>query len=447
MDAPRSQGRALPAALLAPLVLICAGLVLNIAVGAVVRTVLRWPIYLDSIGTVLAGALGGPIAGAVTGALTNLVWGIVFDDPQIMPYALTAACIGLAAGIAAERNAFVSPGRAMVAGLLTGVIAALVSAPINAYIQAGATGGGNDTLVAFLETTGSNLLQAATLAGLLSDPVDKALTFLIAWAILRVLPLSLASRFAALRELARARRLNATWGLALAAIVVATVFAWVFLPAFGGTAFAVFYLAVVWTAWRAGLLPALAAIACGVLAMLLFPLPLFGGPGLTVGDALNLAIFVLVAGLITRFTVQRQRSTAALLAQKTSLEDREAQVSAVVDGVVEGLLLVDRAQCVRQVNHQFETLFGTPAAEVQDRPLAELKPLLSRVFEHPEILLERVAADADDQTSRFSETLTQQWPLERQLAVFGTPISTANGFLGHLYGFRDVTQEREQSTG
>ena len=49
---------------------------INIAVGSIVYA-LRLPIYLDSIGTVLVGALAGPWAGALTGILSNLIWSIL----------------------------------------------------------------------------------------------------------------------------------------------------------------------------------------------------------------------------------------------------------------------------------------------------------------------------------------------------------------------------------
>ena len=79
------------------LALIGVGVVLNVVVGQIVRNLLQLPIFLDSIGTILAGALAGPLVGAATGAISNLVWGIIFNDPGIIPYALTAACIGACA--------------------------------------------------------------------------------------------------------------------------------------------------------------------------------------------------------------------------------------------------------------------------------------------------------------------------------------------------------------
>ena len=51
-----------------------AAIAINIVLGYTVQTVLKLPIYLDSIGTILVGVLAGPIAGALTGILSNLIW-------------------------------------------------------------------------------------------------------------------------------------------------------------------------------------------------------------------------------------------------------------------------------------------------------------------------------------------------------------------------------------
>lgn len=85
------------------LVLIPITIAINIAVGELVFR-LKLPVYLDSIGTVLVGALAGPWAGMVTGALTNLIWG--FINPTAAPFFYVAAVIGLLAGFAGRRGAF-----------------------------------------------------------------------------------------------------------------------------------------------------------------------------------------------------------------------------------------------------------------------------------------------------------------------------------------------------
>lgn len=76
-------------------------IVINIVLGYTVQTVLKLPIYLDSIGTILVGVLAGPIAGALTGILTNLIWQYApgIGGGTIGPFAITAGVIGVLAGI------------------------------------------------------------------------------------------------------------------------------------------------------------------------------------------------------------------------------------------------------------------------------------------------------------------------------------------------------------
>ena len=83
------------------LVLIPIAIAINIVLGYTVQTVLKLPIYLDSIGTILVGVLAGPIAGAATGAASNLIWQYApgIGGGTIGPFAVVAAVIGLLAGL------------------------------------------------------------------------------------------------------------------------------------------------------------------------------------------------------------------------------------------------------------------------------------------------------------------------------------------------------------
>ena len=93
----------------AVLTLMPVAIAINIAVGSI-TVLLRLPIYLDSIGTVLVGALAGPWAGALTGILANLIWSILpipgGAGPTIAFYAPVAGVIGLMAGFWASRGVF-----------------------------------------------------------------------------------------------------------------------------------------------------------------------------------------------------------------------------------------------------------------------------------------------------------------------------------------------------
>jgi uncharacterized membrane protein YidH (DUF202 family) len=73
---------------------------------------------------------------------------------------------------------------ALLAGAGCGVIAAFVAAPIAALVFGGVTGSGTDFLVALYQQAGADLASAVLQQSLISDPIDKALTFVIVFTVL-----------------------------------------------------------------------------------------------------------------------------------------------------------------------------------------------------------------------------------------------------------------------
>ncbi|MGB4136354.1 MAG: ECF transporter S component [Microbacterium sp.] len=182
----------------ATIAMIPVAIALNIVVGQIVA-VIGLPVYVDSIGTVLVSALAGPAAGVVTGILTNVIWGLTLS-PIALPFAVVQVVIGVMAGYAARWGMFRRFYLAPVAGAVTGIVAAIISAPISAFIFGGATGGGTGALVGAFQAMGQSLLGATTLQGLLSDPLDKAITFTIVVLILAALPSRFRQRFPFVRQ-------------------------------------------------------------------------------------------------------------------------------------------------------------------------------------------------------------------------------------------------------
>jgi energy-coupling factor transport system substrate-specific component len=176
------------------LVLIPVAIAINIAVGQLIYT-LKIPLYLDSIGTVLVGVLAGPWAGALTGLISNLVWGLTGLNVTYAPFAAVAAVIGLLAGLFAEAGWLRAWWRAIVAGLITGLLAAVISAPISAYVFGGVTGAGTDVVVAIFRGMGFGILPSSFAQGVSSYPLDKAITFLVVYLIVRALPMRFLARF------------------------------------------------------------------------------------------------------------------------------------------------------------------------------------------------------------------------------------------------------------
>jgi hypothetical protein len=110
------------------IVLMPVAIAINIVLGYTVQQVLKLPIYLDSIGTILVGVLAGPIAGALTGILSNLIWQYApgIGGGTIGPFAITAGVIGLMAGLWGYLGVYrsrPSSGRQL---LLAAIVAAVV---------------------------------------------------------------------------------------------------------------------------------------------------------------------------------------------------------------------------------------------------------------------------------------------------------------------------------
>jgi energy-coupling factor transport system substrate-specific component len=174
-------------------VLIPVAIAINIAIGQIV-VLLKLPIYLDSIGTVLVAALCGPWAGALTGALSNTIWGLAID-PNALPWWPVAFFIGLVAGFCAKGGLFKSWWKVVVTGFLVALTAATVSTPIAVYIYGGITASGSSFITAYLLQTGQGVLQAVFSTNFLVEPVDKITTAMLAFSIVQGLSRRFIARF------------------------------------------------------------------------------------------------------------------------------------------------------------------------------------------------------------------------------------------------------------
>jgi hypothetical protein len=83
----------------------------------------------------------------------------------------------------------------LVAGAACGVVSALIAAPIAALVFGGVTGSGTDLLVAAFQKAGSTLEDAVRQQSLISDPIDKTITYLIVFTLLASASRRLTARF------------------------------------------------------------------------------------------------------------------------------------------------------------------------------------------------------------------------------------------------------------
>src|SRR5699024_12170346 len=83
--------------------------------GKLFAGLLKLPLWLDSIGTVLASMLAGPVIGALSGIINNLIYGVTVD-PISTVYAITSGAIGLIVGILAYKGWIANVQKAIVIG-------------------------------------------------------------------------------------------------------------------------------------------------------------------------------------------------------------------------------------------------------------------------------------------------------------------------------------------
>lgn len=169
------------------LVLIPAAVGINY-IGKTFAGILKLPLWLDAIGTVLASMLAGPIVGAICGATNNIIYGLTMD-PISFIYAITSIAVGLTVGIMAYKGWIKSIGKAVVVGLIVACVSAIVSTPINIAFWGGQTGNiWGDAVYASLIANNFPIWLASFVDEIIVDIPDKIATVIIAYGIYKGLP-------------------------------------------------------------------------------------------------------------------------------------------------------------------------------------------------------------------------------------------------------------------
>lgn len=171
----------------ASLVLIPAAVGINY-IGKLFAGALKLPLWLDSIGTILAACLAGPIAGALCGAINNIIYGFTLD-PVSFIYAITSVAIGIVAGILAYKGKMQGAVGAVITGIIIACVSTVVSTPINIGMYGGQTGNlWGDALFTWGIANHFPMWLASGLDELVVDLPDKVAVTLIAFGIYKALP-------------------------------------------------------------------------------------------------------------------------------------------------------------------------------------------------------------------------------------------------------------------
>ncbi|HBC98552.1 MAG TPA: ECF transporter S component [Lachnoclostridium sp.] len=164
--------------------------------GKLFASVLKLPLWLDSIGTCIGGILGGPIIGGICGAANNLIYGFTTGDSITLVYALTSLGIGVAVGIMARLGRMEKLSGAILTACVAGLTAVVISTPLNIIFWGGTTGNiWGDAVFAWSQASGLPVALGSFLDEVLVDVPDKLITLLIVYAIIKGLPKKLTSLY------------------------------------------------------------------------------------------------------------------------------------------------------------------------------------------------------------------------------------------------------------
>ena len=173
------------------LVLIVISIAINM-IGGQLASMVKLPIFLDSVGTLISAVLLGPVIGMLTGLLTNLLWGLL-TDPIAAAFAPVAMVIGLVTGWLARAGWFRTLPKVVVSGVIITLAVTVVAVPLRTALFGGVTGSGADLFVAW-----QNLVESVAITVIGANLVDKILTAVIVWLLLRQLPIRTTRHFPAM---------------------------------------------------------------------------------------------------------------------------------------------------------------------------------------------------------------------------------------------------------
>lgn len=161
-------------------------------IGGQIALMLRLPIYLDSIGTMLVGALLGPFYGMLPNLLSGIIFGMTTDI-----YSLYFAPVGMIVGFMCGMVWKEKSGKRLwplLAALFVTVPGTIVSSCIAAYLFGGVTSSGSTILVQLLAKTPLGLTGSVFAVQFLTDYLDRVIGIVLVCYLLHVLPKQLLSQ-------------------------------------------------------------------------------------------------------------------------------------------------------------------------------------------------------------------------------------------------------------
>lgn len=152
-------------------------------IGGQLALALHLPIYLDSIGTILIGAMFGPAFGVLPPMISGILMAFTGDIYSLY-FAPVGMILGLTAGFVLKRIHSVGFMLLLSAFLIT-LPGTIVCAIINAILFGGVTSSGSSAIVAALSHTPLGLTGAIFVVQIFTDYLDRVISLALVMVVLR----------------------------------------------------------------------------------------------------------------------------------------------------------------------------------------------------------------------------------------------------------------------
>lgn len=149
---------------------------------------LKLPVYLDAIGTIVVGALCGGLPGAVVGVISNTINSITY--PTYVWYGVISAIYGVLAAYLSKKKVFCTLWKAILASFLFALIGGILNSCIT-WILFGFNFATDTTALFAIPlhmVVGLPKFMAEMVAAICMDVADKFLAVLAVYFVLRSMP-------------------------------------------------------------------------------------------------------------------------------------------------------------------------------------------------------------------------------------------------------------------
>lgn len=167
------------------LLLIPVGVSLNV-VGYQLSTILKLPVFIDQIGTIMVSMIAGPWIGLLTGLLGNVVNGML--NPIAIGFSIVSMSIGFVSGYFSKWKFYTNIFGIILSVFVLTIVSAFTAAIVTVFLFGGVTGAGTDLITATFLATGKELWNSVVSTNLISGSINTIINFSISWLIIRRVP-------------------------------------------------------------------------------------------------------------------------------------------------------------------------------------------------------------------------------------------------------------------